>query len=62
VTTYRIIEFDDLTCGVEITYPGRVPYVLYGFPSELHAEVWIEVQELTERGGRLMASLIDFPN
>ena len=46
MTTYRVVQMDDLSYGVEITHPGRVPYVRRSFQTKYEAGVWIQVQRL----------------
>jgi hypothetical protein len=49
-TTYRVVR-QNRSIGVEITMPGKAPYVVIGFRTEPEAEDWIKQQRKETEAG-----------
>jgi hypothetical protein len=43
-TTYRVIQHKNLTYGVEVTRPGKMPFTVTKFHSDREAQAWIAEQ------------------
>ena len=43
-TTYRVIQHKNLTYGVEVTRPKKMPFTITTFHSEREAQAWIDDQ------------------